>query len=152
MVRKTGGAVATANAGGSAEVVKKRLSFTDATEDVLKRHGNGEPMHYRDTREKVLEEELVKTSGKTPEATLYAQVITENARVEKRGKQPRFVRHGKGMVGLTAWLEPGVQQSIAEHNADAEAEMLKQLRALDPVASSSSWASSCAPSASPTSR
>lgn len=113
--------------------LKKRLSFTDAAEDVLRRHGKGQPMHYRDITQKVLDEDLVKTSGKTPEATLYAQVITENARAEKRGKPPRFVRHGKGMVGLAAWVEPGVQQEIAKHNAEAEEQMLEQLRELDPA-------------------
>jgi restriction system protein len=115
------------------QLLKKRLSFTDAAEDVLLRHGDGQPMHYRDITKKVLDEDLVKTSGKTPEATLYAQVITENARLEKRGKAPRFVRHGKGMVGLAAWLEPGVQQEIAKHNAEAEGQMLEQLRELDPA-------------------
>jgi restriction system protein len=30
----------------SAAPLKKRLSFTDATEDVLQRHGNGQPMPY----------------------------------------------------------------------------------------------------------
>jgi restriction system protein len=113
--------------------VKKRLSFTDATEDVLRRHAGGKPMHYRDITEKVLAEDLVKTSGKTPEATLYAQIIQENARAEKRGKPTRFVRHGKGLVGLSEWLERGVQAEIAKHNAAAEAEMLKQLRELDPT-------------------
>ncbi|WCB92455.1 hypothetical protein DSM104299_01151 [Baekduia alba] len=113
--------------------LKKRLSFTDAAEDVLQRHGNGHPMHYRDITKVVLDEDLVKTSGKTPEATLYAQIITENARAEMRSKPVRFVRHGKGMVGLAAWLEPGVQQEIAKHNADAEEQMLEQLRELDPA-------------------
>lgn len=113
--------------------LKKRLSFADAAEDVLQRHGNGQPMHYRDITTKVPEEDLVKTSVKTPEATLYAQVITENARAEKRGKAPRFVRHGKGMVGLATWLEPGVQQEIAKHNSEAEEQMLEQLRELEPA-------------------
>ena len=112
---------------------KKRLSFTDAAADVLSRHGNHQPMHYRDITKVVLEEDLVKTQGLTPEATLYAQVITENARAEKRGRAPRFIRHGKGMVGLAAWLEPGVQQEIAKHNAQAEEEMLHQLRELHPT-------------------
>jgi restriction system protein len=113
-------------------VVKKRLSFVDAAEDVLRRYGHGQPMHYRDITAKVLDEGLVKTSGKTPEATLYAQVITENARAEKQGRQPRFIRHGKGLVSLTESLEPGVQHEIAKHNAAAEEEMLNQLRELDP--------------------
>ena len=113
--------------------VKKRLSFTDAAEDVLRRHADRQPMHYRDITDKVLEEHLVKTSGKTPEATLYAQIITENARAEKHGKPTRFVRHGKGLVGLSEWLDRGVEAQIAKHNAAAEAEMLKQLRELDPA-------------------
>jgi restriction system protein len=113
--------------------LKKRLSFTDAAEDILQRHAAGQPMHYRDITKLVLDEDLVKTSGKTPEATLYAQIITENARAEKRGRPVRFVRHGKGMVGLAAWLQPGVQQEIAKHNAEAEQQMLQQLRKLDPA-------------------
>ena len=114
------------------DALKKRLSFTDAAADVLARHGNHQPMHYRDITEVVLDEDLVKTEGVTPEATLYAQIITENARAEKRGRAVRFVRHGRGMVGLAEWLEPGVQQEIAKHNAEAEAEMLRQLRELHP--------------------
>lgn len=112
---------------------KKRLSFTDAAADVLARHGDHQPMHYRDITKVVLAEDLVKTEGLTPEATLYAQIITENARAEKRGRPVRFIRHGKGMVGLAEWLEPGVQQEIAKHNADAEEEMLCQLRELHPA-------------------
>jgi restriction system protein len=124
---------ALATATGPAPGMKKRLSFTDAAEDVLHRYGHGTPMHYRAITAKVLEEDLVKTSGKTPEATLYAQVIQENARAEKRGKQPRFVQHGKGMIGLAEWLEPGVQRNISRHNAEAEDEMLRQLREMDPA-------------------
>lgn len=112
---------------------KKRLSFADAAEDVLKRHAQGKPMHYRDITKLVLAEALVKTGGKTPEATLYAQVVTEEARAQKKGATPRFVKHGKGMVGLTAWLQPGVQQEIAKHNAAAEKKMLAELRALNPA-------------------
>jgi restriction system protein len=111
---------------------KKRLSFVDAAADVLARHGVGSPMHYRAITEILLAENLVKTSGKTPEATLYAQVITENARKEKRGRPVRFVLHGKGMVSLSEWLVPGVQHEIAKHNDDAESRMLAQLRELDP--------------------
>jgi restriction system protein len=64
--------------------LRKPLSFTDAAEDVLRRHADGKPMHYRDITEKVLEENLVTTSGKTPEATPYAQMIQETARDESR--------------------------------------------------------------------
>lgn len=118
---------------GGSEPVAKRLTFTDAAEDVLRRHGRGgRPMHYKDITKFALDEDLVQTEGKTPEATLYAQVITENQRAAERGKQPRFVRHGKGMIGLADWLQPGAQAELAKHNTKAEAELLKQVRALDP--------------------
>jgi len=115
-----------------APAAKRRLSFVDAAADVLQRYGKGTPMHYRAITDKLLAEDLVSTRGKTPEATLYAQIITENARAEKRGRPVRFVLHGKGMVSLAEWLEPGVQQEIAKHNAEAEEQMLQALRDLDP--------------------
>jgi restriction system protein len=89
-------------------------------------------MHYRAITEILLVEDLVKTGGKTPEATLYAQVITENARKEKHGRPVRFVLHGKGIMSLSEWLVPGVQHEIAKHNEDAEAQMLAQPRELGP--------------------
>src|SRR5690606_8601477 len=61
----------------SAPVPKKTMSFTDAAEHVLENCGSRRPMHYRAITEKALEEGLVVTSGRTPEATLYAQIITE---------------------------------------------------------------------------
>ncbi len=123
---------ATTTTGPPATPGRKRLSFVDAAVDVLERHGNGSPMHYRAITAFLLAEDLIKTHGKTPEATLYAQVITENARNEKRGRPVRFILHGKGMVSLAQWLVPGVQQEIAKHNDDAEAQMLAHLRELDP--------------------
>lgn len=60
---------------GVADPAGKRLSFNDATELVLERFGNRKPMHYRDIAEKALSFGLLNTSGKTPAATVYAQVI-----------------------------------------------------------------------------
>ena len=65
-VKRTDGATARMAGDGAGAALKKRLSFTDAAEDVLRRHGNGQPMHYRDVTAKVLEEDLVKTSGRHP--------------------------------------------------------------------------------------
>jgi hypothetical protein len=93
--------------------VRRRLSFTDAAEVVLWRFGNRRPMHYRDITKLMLAEQLVQTKGKTPEATLYARIIDENAAAHKRGRRPRFERHGKGLVSLTAWLSPGAQGEVA---------------------------------------
>lgn len=78
-------------------------SFTDAAEYVLEQFGNRKPMHYRDITEKALELGRLRTSGKTPEATLSSQIGTEIARQKHRGEVPRFVMHGKGMVSLSRW-------------------------------------------------
>lgn len=48
------------------------LSFTDAAEHVLEHVANKKPMHYRDITQHALRLGLVKTSGRTPEATLYS--------------------------------------------------------------------------------
>jgi hypothetical protein len=87
------------------------LSFVDAAETVLWRFGGGRPMHYRDITKLALAERLVQTKGKTPEATLYARIIDENAAASRRGREPRFERYGKGFVGLTAWHAPAAPPS-----------------------------------------
>ena len=62
-------------------------------------------MHYKEITEKALEKGWLVTGGKTPEATMYAQVITEIKRQQKRGERPRFVQHGRGgYVGLSQWM------------------------------------------------
>ena len=67
------------------------LSFTNAAEKVLDEHANGKPMHYRAITERALELGLIQTSGLTPQATMYAQILQENQRREKRGEPKRFV-------------------------------------------------------------
>ncbi len=63
----------------------QKLSFTDAAEVVLERFANKRPMHYRAIMQKILDLGLVQTKGQTPEATLYAQVLTETKRRICRG-------------------------------------------------------------------
>ncbi len=95
--------------------VSGRLSFVDAAEAVLWRFGNRQPMHYRDITKIALSEGLVQTKGKTPEATLYARIIDEIAAAERRNRQPRFARHGRGFVSLAAWHADASRQEPQEH-------------------------------------
>ena len=69
-------------------------SFTDCAQKVLEEFGGKKPMHYKEITEKALEKGWLVTGGKTPEATMYAQVITEIKHQQKRGERPRFVQHG----------------------------------------------------------
>lgn len=79
------------------------LSFTDAAEQVLQEQPKPTPMHYREITRIALEKGLLSTQGLTPEATMYAQILTEIGRYLKRGVAPRFQKLGQGVVGLTAW-------------------------------------------------
>ena len=110
-----------------------KLSFTNAAEVVLERFGDRQPMHYRDITAKMLELELVDTEGQTPEASLYAQILTEIKRQTRRGEMPRFVKHGKGYVGLRKWMGVGLAFQIERHNADVQRKLLRRLRGMRPA-------------------
>lgn len=106
-------------------------SFTDAAEKILEQFGDKKPMHYRDVTEKALGLGWIATEGKTPEATMYAQVLTEIRRYQKRGEQPRFVQHGRGFMGLTKWMGKGLEFQINQHNKRMRKELHKRLLAMD---------------------
>ncbi len=110
------------------------MSFTDAAEQVLANDDSRHPLHYRTITQKVLAQGLVNTTGKTPEATLYAQVLTETKRKAKRGEQPRFVMHGKGYVGLAKWMGQGLAFQIEQHNQTVRKKLYERIRAMDPGA------------------
>ena len=70
---------------------------------------------------------LVQTKGQTPEATLYAQVLTETKRKTRRGDPPRFTMQGEGQIGLAKWLtDDDLAYQIEQHND----EVRKQLESL----------------------
>ena len=105
----------------------KKLSFNNAAEVVLDKYSNKQPMHYRDITTKMLELDLIRTEGQTPEATLYAQILAEIKRQTRRGETPRFATHGKGYVGLQKWLGYGLTFQVQRHNADVRKKLLSQL-------------------------
>ncbi|MCL4742295.1 MAG: restriction endonuclease [Phycisphaerales bacterium] len=109
------------------------FSFTDAAEKVLQDFGDKKPMHYRRITEKALELDMIATEGKTPEATMYAQVLTEIRRQQKRGEQPRFVQHGRGYVGLTRWMGKGLAFEIEQHNKRVRQALHKRVIAMDAI-------------------
>jgi restriction system protein len=106
-------------------------SFTDAAENVLDQFGNKQPLHYRDITKRALELDMLDTEGKTPEATMYAQILTEIRRYQRRGERPRFVQHGKGYVGLSRWMGRGLAFQIEEHNKHVRQALLKRLLGME---------------------
>ncbi len=111
-----------------------RMSFLDAAEMVLEEYAGQEPMHYRDITKKALDLHLIETGGLTPEATMYAGILTEIQRQIKRGELPRFEKLGKGYVGLTRWHEQGLPYQIEVHNREVREHLMQRLGAMDPVA------------------
>ena len=108
------------------------FSFTDCAQKVLEEFGGKKPMHYKKITEKALGKGWLVTEGKTPEATMYAQVITEIKRQQKRGERPRFVQHGRGYVGLSQWMGRGLAFQIEQHNHQIRKALRERLLAMKP--------------------
>lgn len=103
------------------------MSFTDAAEAVLDRYAHQKPMNYRRIAVQALANKWITTSGLTPEATLYASLITEIGRATKKGKQPRFTRQPKGMFGLSKWSATKLENQIEEHNRAVKQQIRQRL-------------------------
>ena len=108
------------------------FSFIDCAQKVLEEFGGKNPMHYKEITEKALEKGWLVTSGKTPEASMYAQVITEIKRQQKRGERPRFVQHGRGYIGLSQWMGRGLAFQIEQHNHQVREVLRERLLAMKP--------------------
>jgi len=125
------------------------LSFANAAEKVLEGFAEERPMHYGHITEKALDLGLITTRGKTPKDTMYSQILTEIHRRMQRGEAPRFIKHGKGFVGLSKWATVGVMPilqekrvngssgidigtQIIQHNVAARKALLVRLQAMKP--------------------
>ena len=108
------------------------MSFTDAAEQVLSWSKDHEPVHYAVITEQALEDGLIHTKGRTPAATMYSVILAEIRRREARGETPRFVQHGRGMVGLTAWLPPEVAGLVEEKNREVREALLDRAHSASP--------------------
>jgi restriction system protein len=108
------------------------FSFLDCAQKVLEEFGGKQPMHYKKITEKALQQGWLVTGGKTPEATMYAQVFTEIKRQQKRGERPRFVQHDRGYVGLSQWMERGLAFQIMQHNHQVRKALRERLLAMTP--------------------
>lgn len=110
---------------------KKVYSYGDSAEKVLERFGGKQPMHYREITDKAIEEGWLVSGSLTPESSMYAQILTEIDRCGRRGESPRFVKHGKGFVGLSKWMARGLAFEIESHNRKVRKELHKRLLEMD---------------------
>ena len=77
---------------------KSRLSFRQAAEQIL--HQAKSPLNADEILERALAAGLIVTTGRTPVASMSAQLYTE---IRQRGASSTFVKVGKGLFGLRAW-------------------------------------------------
>ena len=108
-------------------------SFSDAAERVLSESQDHKPLHYAAITEQALERGLIQTQGRTPSATMYSQILTEIRRHETRGESPRFVQHGRGMVGLAVWLPVEMAGLVEKKNREVRQALLERARSAPPV-------------------
>jgi len=109
------------------------MSFTEAAEKVLNEIGRKSPMHYPDITLNAIEHGWLSTSGKTPQASMYSQLISEIRRCKDRGEHPRFVQHGEGFFGLSRWMGRGLAFEIEQHNRRIRQQLRARLLKMDPT-------------------
>ena len=89
------------------------MTFLEAAYSVLK--AAGEPLHFREITKRALERGLIETKGKTPAASLNAEITLDLKHAEASGETPTFVRVGKGIVALSEW-----DQAVRTRDQDRE--------------------------------
>jgi restriction system protein len=113
-----------------ATALEQTFTFADAAEKILAEYANKQPAHYQEITDKMLELGLVASQGRTPDTTLNAILGQEIKRARQQGDIPRFFRQGIGHYGLTAWMDDGISQRIAQHNLHVREQLLAQLHTM----------------------
>lgn len=108
------------------------MTYLQAAEAVLSGQDEPEPMHYKAITQAALDQALLDPQGLTPEATMYAQIVTHVNKAEDRGEVPTFTKLGKGMVGLTEWLGVGAMCQVRQHNDEVRQQLRDAIENMEP--------------------
>ncbi len=111
---------------------KETYSFLDAAEKVLIQFGNRKPMHYREITNKAINQGWLITEGKTPDATMIAQLVREIKRAKASDSPGRFVCTSRGYYSLVKWTGTGLPNQISKHNQDVRKKLRSKLMNLNP--------------------
>jgi restriction system protein len=101
------------------------MNFLDAAYHVLQ--NAGEPLHYREITRRALSQGLIQSKGKTPEATMRAQLGSSVKQAAEGNAPSPFCQAGRGMWGLAEWEEeiPAVSEaSVSSPPAELERQYL----------------------------
>ena len=130
---KAGKAISQNESESESSALDGTLTFVDCAEKVLEEVGNKEPMHYSEITQQALSRGWLVTNGETPEFTMITVVNREIRSYQKKGKEPRFINHGDGLVGLRKWMGKGLAFQIGRHNEHVRSLLLDRVLALKPV-------------------
>ncbi len=108
------------------------LSFLKAAQKVLEMSEGNRPMHYQEITDTALEKGWLVTSGKTPEATMNAQLVTELKRNKARGETGVFMRTSPGHYGLVKWIGTGIPYQISQQNKEVKKKLHSRLMNMNP--------------------
>ncbi len=78
------------------------MTFAEAAIQIL--NEAGEPLHYQEITQRILDKSLVSTNGATPHNTLYAVMHLDE---KQNGKNSRFIKLKEGIFGLRKWENKG---------------------------------------------
>ena len=109
------------------------LTFFEAALKVLE-EADGGPLHYKEISERAIKSGYIKTSGRTPEASIGAQLYTYIKKAEATGQEPKILQIGKGKFALSKKVEKGSLKAIKESNAKVRSELHEKLKQINPRA------------------
>ena len=77
------------------------MKFIEAADKVLKE--NGKPLSVEEITKIILKKKLVKTEGKTPEASVSSLLSADIKNSQSKSLPSRFVLIRRGFYGLAEW-------------------------------------------------
>lgn len=106
----------------------KKLSFKEAAVKVLKEAE--EPLSAKEITEIALKEELVETSGATPQSTMAAQLYTDII----NNSSSKFKKVGRGMFALKKQTESAKSPLLAIQNQNelVKMKLIEKIQEMDP--------------------
>jgi restriction system protein len=115
------------------------MTFLQAAEQVLRTAGT--PLHYEEITKRALAQGLIATTGKTPAATLNAQIVVS---INVKGTGSAFVRVRPAVFALREWGIEGTPENAQEEDIvvppGEEARAARRVRIpVFPVYSSVRW-------------
>jgi hypothetical protein len=107
------------------------MTFLDAADQILKEAGG--PLHYREITRRALDRGLIESAGKTPDATMGAQLYMVVKQAAERGEPGSFRQTGRGHFATVSPPTGGtLDVDIQAHNAKVESELLQFLHEMHP--------------------